>query len=185
MLKKSHKDTILYFKGQLDYDVIGDLIHNLKLKMKSRSVRFGLYKRILTLMIELLENIIRYDENIIDNDFILQNYPPEFQIFFEKGYYIIESANAILKKDADPLTSKIESLNKLDKKGIKTLYKETITNGKFSAKGGAGLGMIEMAKIADREFEYSFSEVDTEYAYFLLRLAIKKVNTSIKKETPE
>ena len=45
--------------------------------------------------------------------------------------------------------------------------------------------MIEMAKIADKEFEYSFSEVDTEYAYFLLRLAIKKVNLDTKKSTPE
>jgi hypothetical protein len=181
MLKKSNKDTVLYFKGHLDYDVIGDLIHNLKLKMKSRAVRFGLYKKILTLMIEILENIIRYDENYMDNDFILQNYPPEFQIFLENGYYIIESSNAILKKDADNLTSKIKNLNRLDKKDIKTLYKETITNGKFSSKGGAGLGMIEMAKIADRKFEYSFSEVDTDYTYFLLRLAIKEVNTTTNK----
>lgn len=179
MLKKAKKDTILYFKGQLDYDVIGDLIHNLKLKMKARAVRFGLYKRILTLMIELLENIIRYDENYMDNEFILQNYPPEFQIFFENESYIIESANAILKKDTEFLTERIEELNKLDKKGIKTLYKETITNGKFSAKGGAGLGMIEMAKIADHKFEYSFSEVDGNYAYFLLRLVIKKVKANV------
>ena len=182
MLKKSHKDTVLYFKGQLDYDVIGDLIHNLKSKMKTRAVRFGLYKRILTLMIELLENIIRYDEIYLNNEFILQNYPPEFQIFSEEGYYIIESANAILKSDADTLISRIESLNQLDKNGIKALYKETITNGKFSAKGGAGLGMIEMAKVADRKFEYSFSEVDTDYAYFLLRLAIKEVTLNTKNE---
>jgi hypothetical protein len=132
-------------------------------------------------MIELLENIIRYDENYLNDDFILQNYPPEFQIFFANGYYIIESTNAILKEDADGLVSRIENLNKLDKPGIKDLYKETITNGKFSAKGGAGLGMIEMAKIADRKFEYSFSEVNSNYAYFLLRLAIKKVNTVSKK----
>lgn len=181
MLKKAHEDTILYFKGPLDYDVIGDLIHNLKLKMKARAVRFGLYKKILTLMIELLENIIRYDENYMDNEFILENYPPEFQIFFENEFYIIESANAILKKDADTLTERIADLNKLDKKGIKTLYKETITNGKFSAKGGAGLGMIEMAKIADRKFEYTFSEVDENYAYFILHLAIKKVKVSTDK----
>lgn len=185
MLNKSDKDIILYFKGQLDYDVIGDLIHNLKSKMKVRAVRFGLYKKILTLMIELLENIIRYDENYLDNEFILKNYPPEFQIFYEKGYYIIESANAILKTDTDPLTTKIEELNKLDKKGIKSLYKETITNGKFSAKGGAGLGMIEMAKIADRKFEHSFSDVDSDYTYFVLRLAINEVSINTKKSLPD
>lgn len=185
MLKKSHKDTVLYFKGQLDYDVIGDLIQNLKLKMKKRSVRFGLYKRILTMMIELLENIIRYDENFLNSDFIFQNYPPEFQIFRENGYYIIESTNPILKKDTNILTSKIENLNKLDKKAIKSLYKKTITNGKFSAKGGAGLGMIEMAKIADRKFEYSFSDVDTDYVCFLVRLAIKEANSTTNEPTPK
>lgn len=136
------------------------------------------------MMIELLENIIRYDENFMNDEFILQHYPPEFQIYFEKGFYIIESANAILKDDADGLVARIENLNKLDKTGIKTLYKETITNGKFSAKGGAGLGMIEMAKIADRKFEYSFSEVNSSYMYFLLRLAIKKVNIVSKKVNP-
>jgi hypothetical protein len=183
MLKKSRNDTVLYFKGQLDYDVIGDLIHNLKSKMKARSVRFGLYKKILTLMIELLENIIRYDEIYIDNEYILKNFPPEFQIYYIDGHYVIESANAIHKNDADTLVTRIEELNKLDKKGIKELYKETITNGKFSAKGGAGLGMIEMAKIADQKFEYSFSEVDSDYEYFLLRLAISET-TEVEKNGP-
>jgi hypothetical protein len=167
------REIIIHFKGQLHFDIIGELIHALKDKMRVRKIGYAVYKKILMLMIELLENIIRYHENYEGNAFILQNYPPEFQISFNDNKYYIESSNAILKSDRKLLEKRLKGLNTLNKDKIRDLYKATITNGLFSEKGGAGLGIIEMAKMSDEKLSYTFTDVNEDFVYYVLRLVVK------------
>ncbi|MGD2035033.1 MAG: SiaB family protein kinase [Bacteroidales bacterium] len=177
---KKPEDTILSYQGLLDFDSIGDLIQTLKDEMRTRNVRFNTYKKVLTIMIESLENIIRYNDNLDRKSTLYRDYPPEFRIYARGNQFLIESANAILNRDIKSLNKKLSELNALDKSGIKKLYKKTITDGKFSEKGGAGLGIIEMAKIADDKLEFSFSDIDGKYSFFNLKLAVNQVENRIK-----
>ncbi len=183
MLKNTSGDIILSYQGLLEFDNIGELIQSLKDKMRKRNVRFNTYKKILTIMIESLENIIRYCQNLDHQGSILATHPPEFRIYAEENQYFIESANAILHQDVSRLKQKLSQLNQLNKSQIKKLYKQTITDGKFSERGGAGLGIIEMAKIADGKLDFSFTDLDPNYFCFTLMLAVnqveKKINQSI------
>jgi hypothetical protein len=174
MNKPSQTDIILYYKGTINFDNINELIHTLKEKMKARKVSYVVYKKILMLMIETLENIIRYRENFNKDSHIITNYPPEFKLYFYLNSYIIETSNAVLLQDIPVLEAKMVKLNKLDKKSIRDLYKATITNGQFSDKGGAGLGIIEMAKISDEKLQYSFSKIDDVFSYFALKLIVNE-----------
>ena len=131
-------------------------------------------------MIESLENIIRYNEILKKDQNIFTDHPPEFRIFAEGNQFFIESGNAILNIDIDKLNQKLSKLNELDKLGIRELYKETITDGKFSEKGGAGLGIIEMAKIADDKLDFSFSEINDNCSFFTLKLAVNLEENKIK-----
>lgn len=174
------REVIIHFKGQLHFDIIGELIHMLKDKMRVHKISYAVYKKILMLMIELLENIIRYQENYEGNSYILQNYPPEFLINYKDNTYYIESSNAILKSDKTLLEKRLKELNTLDKDSIRELYKATITNGKFSEKGGAGLGIIEMAKMSDEKLTYEFSDIDKNFAYYKLKLVVKDFENNNK-----
>jgi len=174
MQDKSQKDIILQYSGPLNYDVIGELIGSLKEKMRQKQVRFTLYKKILTLMIEALENIIRYRSHVGRKQKLIDNYPPEFSIKTDSENVYLTTVNAILHKDIRALNDRLTKLIKLDLRELKELYKETITNGKFSEKGGAGLGIIEMAKIADEKIQYSFVSINDQVSYFHLCLVIKK-----------
>ena len=93
MKKYPEKEVLLHYKGQLEFDTIGDLIHQLKDRVRDHQVKYVVYKKILMVMIESLENIIRYREHFANNDFILLNYPPEFTISLSNNLFIIESAN--------------------------------------------------------------------------------------------
>jgi hypothetical protein len=125
-------------------------------------------------MIESLENIIRYNNSIPSAVEILKKYPPEFMICYKKDNYLIETVNIIRNYDIPFLKEKIDMLKKMDQEQIKELYKTTITNGKFSKKGGAGLGIIEMAKVADYRIDGHFSFLDEDFSYFTLQLKIKE-----------
>jgi hypothetical protein len=180
MIDQSQKDIILYFKGTLDYDAIGELIVSLKDKMRHRRVRFGLYKKILTLMIESLENIIRYRTHFGKRGTPLDHYPPEFLISLDDDFVTIETVNAVFNPDIGPLNERLTLLNSLDSDKLKELYKETITNGRFSERGGAGLGIIEMAKIADEKIDFNFEPASEIISLFYMKLIIKRASSGKK-----
>jgi hypothetical protein len=72
----------------------------------------------------------------------------------------------------ESLEKRLIYLNNLTPQGIKEYYKETITNGQFSLQGGAGLGLIEMAKISGNKIEYMFQRVNDSYVNFGLRITV-------------
>jgi hypothetical protein len=181
MLKKP-QDIILHFRGQLNYDIIGELIGSLKDNMKLRHARFGLYKKILTLLIESLENIVRYYLEISHRKQLFRDNPPEIKIEAVDEFYFLEASNVIRNHDIPPLEKKMTDLNHYSKDKIKELYKSTITDGKFSEKGGAGLGIIEMAKIVDKDIEYQFTPLNDEFSIFKIRLIIKQSDDKLNQD---
>ncbi len=172
MGSENKQDIILKYKGPLDYDKIGDLISTLKRTMKKRGMAISLYKKLLTLMIESLENIVRYSASYLPHRDTYKKYQPEICICLENDSYIFRVVNLMENADIVPLQQKMDELNNLDQDQLKALYKNTITNGKFSDKGGAGLGIIEMAKISDEKLHYTFSAFNAEQSEFQLLLRI-------------
>ena len=73
-------------------------------------------------------------------------------------------------EDVDPLRARIDNVNSRNKAELKELYKTTITNGEFTAKGGAGLGFIEMARTAGNKLEYDFEGLSKDYSLYTFRV---------------
>lgn len=84
--------------------------------------------------------------------------------------YVISSGNLIVPEDAASLTAHLEQLRVLDKAGLRALHKEKLRQP-LSEAGGAGLGLIEMARKAAIPLQYALTTVD-EYAFFTLRVVI-------------
>jgi hypothetical protein len=122
-------------------------------------------------MIEVLENILKYSDTF--EDLIEENllFAPEFELNLENGRFILVSRNPVLKEDCGAIADKIDRINTSDEDALRKFYRETITNGIFTDKGGAGLGLIEMAKVVDEEIRYRFSDLtDDFYMYELILL---------------
>lgn len=123
-------------------------------------------------MIECLENIMKYRELPIHMEGHESGFTPLFSVIKEGDRYYINSCNTLEYSKMDSLEKRLIYLNNLTPQGIKEYYKETITNGQFSKQGGAGLGLIEMAKISGNKIEYMFQRVNENYVNFSLRITI-------------
>jgi hypothetical protein len=165
-------EVLLDHTGLLKYDTIGHLIHKLKDKASEMGLKLVLYKKILLVMIESLENILKYNEHFDEKGGLQKQYLPNFNIQRLNNKYILTSSNAILNTDIPELTDKISLINKLDSEGLKKLYKDTITNGQFTHKGGAGLGFIEIAKISSEKIVFNFEPIDDRLSYYKLQVII-------------
>ena len=68
----------------------------------------------------------------------------------------ITTGNFIQKSKSKILQAQIDRLNKLTEAEVKMLYRETINNKQFSEKGGAGIGMIDMARKSGNKLHCQF-----------------------------
>ncbi|MCF8379760.1 MAG: SiaB family protein kinase [Bacteroidales bacterium] len=163
-------ENIIEYKGHLTFNTIGRLLTILKQNMAEKGIELFFYKRMLSVMIEVLENIYKYADQYQNNPYISKNIIPTFRIDRIGDTYQISSTNPIKIKDSVLLRKKIDRINKTTETGLKLLYRQTISNGKFTEKGGAGLGLIEMAKISGNPIQYQFDPINDEFSLYTLKV---------------
>ena len=148
------------------------LLNDLNNKKETYQINPVQYKKLLTLMIEILENVLKYSDRF--EVFVLDfpDYQPEFELILNDEGFILTSRNPVRDKDKIEISSRIDKINTSDDDELKKIYRDTITNGIFTEKGGAGLGFIEMAKITTNTIVYSFKPIDKGFSYFEVTLHI-------------
>jgi len=159
-------NSILNHTGLLTYSSIDTLLTQFKNVSQEYDIKFSVYKKIITVMIESLENICKYTD--VYETFVRENtqYMPTFEIRMNSDSIRLLTSNPVKTEDIDRLKCKIEMVNNKDREELKELYVQTITNGKFSPKGGAGLGFIEMAKTSGHNLEYSFKNINDSFSLY-------------------
>jgi hypothetical protein len=174
------KETILSYQGLFNFEIIGHLLNSLKDETEARGISISHYKKILSVMIEALENVFKYNEYFEKETTLFPSYYPKFQLEKINGNYVLSTSNPILNRDIERLSGHINTINNLDREGLRQLFRSTLTNGQFSAKGGAGLGFIEMAKVSGEKIDYSFNGIDEKFSYYSCKILIS--NNSLNYE---
>ena len=123
-------------------------------------------------MVEIIENNYKYVNEL--NDHILKKSPkkPYFLFKREGNYFKLESGNPILKEDAENLKKKIDYINQLPYDELQKLYKNTMSDGIYENKKGAGLGIMKMAKISKNDIQYSIVNMTENIAYYTVEIFI-------------
>lgn len=88
--------------------------------------------------------------------------------------FYISIGNLVNNTEIPYLKDKLVKINSLQEDEVKYLYsvimKQTFV--KFSDKGGAGLGLVDMKKKSGHPLEYHFSPVDNTVSYFALKVKV-------------
>ncbi|HKK61518.1 MAG TPA: SiaB family protein kinase [Bacteroidales bacterium] len=165
--------SLINYKGPFTFGTIDVLLTRFKLVSQEYDVKFVVYKRVISVMIEALENVFKYSDHF--EDFIRHNdqYQPTFELVLNSESLVLNTGNPIRKEHVDILRKKIEKVNDKTRQELKALYVETITNGKFSSKGGAGLGLIEMAKTSGQNINYSFEPISEQFSWYSFSTTFK------------
>jgi len=130
-------------------------------------------KKVSFLMAECFQNVIRHTD--VDSDTRdATGYPGFFMTRNIDGNYYIASGNLIPNEDISSLQSKIDDVNNLSKEELKILYMNVLDTGGVSAKGGAGLGLIDMARKSGKKLEAEYHRVNSSLTNFYLQIFIGK-----------
>lgn len=166
-------NIVLHYKGAVEYKTVNKLIRRLQDEFSKRNFPITLYKRLLVVMIELLENIYKYCDPQCLSNFSEDAYP-EILIQKNKDHFIIRASNPLLQEHEKTLHERLDKINSLNRSALMEAYKHTITDGIFTEKGGAGLGLLEIARISALPIKYTFTAIDESHAIYMIEVAIDK-----------
>jgi hypothetical protein len=93
----------------------------------------------------------------------------------EHGYKII-TGNFVQSENIEKLEEKIKRINRSSNEEIKELYKFILNHQRISAKGGGGLGLVDIARKTGNKLEYEFKEYNDKYYFFYLDILVNEEN---------
>ena len=136
-------------------------------------------KKVYHVMVETLQNMNKHADDMAAEHRLGQG----LFIIGKKGetYYVITS-NRILNSKVKHLQDMIERINASTKEELRSMYLKQIKEGKLSDKGGAGLGLIDIARKTGEKYEYQFLPINEKYCFFILKVEVKARTGEQKKE---
>ncbi len=166
-------NIILYYKGNVNSDVINHVLDTVEEKMVQVNEHARLRKKVYNVLVESLQNLYHHVDRVPD-DFEDQK-SQKFGLLVVKkieGGYKIITGNFVHAENIEKLEEKIKRINRSSHEEIKELYKFILNHQRISAKGGGGLGLVDIARKTGNKLEYSFKEYNSKYFFFYLNILV-------------
>ena len=166
-------DVILIYEGKFDMQATKSVLHLAERNIDSISEDPSIKRKVFNILVECLQNVIKHGEHL-ENPDPDHGTVPRLVIGREPKYYTIASGNAMLTEHVAALKSRIDHINSLDKEGLKSMYKQIMRNNNVSEKGGAGLGLVDMARKSGDQLSYQFDTIDKKFSFFSFKTVIAR-----------
>lgn len=170
---RMHANKMLLIHGgqsshALNTKILEAVEHKL-LRMKERTL---VRKRILNVLMECLGNLSNHahptDDPFFNSTIIVSQ---------NQHSYIIESANRVEKQEMPALKQRLEKINALDEQSLRNMYAQVLDSNTISCKGGAGLGIIDIARKASGKLNYEFTELNDGCSLFTLSINVSRLKS--------
>ncbi|MCQ2253635.1 MAG: SiaB family protein kinase [Bacteroidales bacterium] len=159
--------SVVYI-GKFTHQVVKMFTEKNEEEMEQNNEEKQVKRRVHHSLVEILQNMQKHSTEF-QTEFSLIN--GLFMIGRKDGIYYIMTANKVTKHDIMHLSEALECVNNATKDELNAMYKKQLKEGKISSKGGAGLGLIDIARKTDGKLEYLFIPVNGT-DYFILKVEI-------------
>jgi hypothetical protein len=169
----SKGDVILAYKGSITSELINDILEAVEKKLEESDADSKLRKKIYNILVESLQNLFHHIEMVHEG--VQEELDPKFGVLVvvkENESYKVTTGNFVSFKRIKFLKEKIDKINSLSKDELKDMYKFILNHQKLSAKGGGGLGLVDIARKSGNKLEYEFYNYNEDYYFFNLTISV-------------
>jgi len=176
----AQKDELEYiFRGVFTPEVVKIILDLAKVTLENLSDVSKIKNKVYYIAGESIQNIARHNSEEYTKS---RDKFSLFAIHKKQSKFYITTGN-VLKTDAvQPLKNKIEKINSIEQNDLRSYSRTMRTSQALSKKGGAGLGLIEMAKRSGNKLDYDFYEINNDYSYFYLNTEIPIIKDETNKQ---
>ena len=160
--KMMQERLMFVYRGVVTNENSVPLLMLLEKEMENSEFGFVGRKRLFMFVLESLQNVSRHSDRNELAGMSLVVYSKS------NGGYTVTTGNVISTANIDDLKKRLDEINNLQTGEIRSVYRQMLSNSEFSSKGGAGLGLIEMAKKTGNKLDYDFMDLENGNSYFIL-----------------
>jgi hypothetical protein len=164
----------LVYEGEITHQITKALTALAESQMITDDESTVTQKKVFHVIVECLQNITKHADVISDMDENGRTGKGIFVVIKDSENYNITSGNVIAKNKIPFLSTLLENINNTDKEGLKELYKTQIKEGRISEKGGAGLGLIDMARKSGNKLDFNIMEINNDFSFFILTAKVSR-----------
>jgi len=167
------KGIIMSFSGRVSESVLFSLGEALRTQMRIDETDTRTEKRVFSVFVELVQNIIRYSADTLTAD-----QPPVelssgvISVGLDGSEFFVVCANTIRMADVQFLRERLDHLATLDRDQIRAYYRQKLKEPAEEQSKGASLGLVEIARRTSHPIEFDFAQIDDDTAFFALKARI-------------
>jgi hypothetical protein len=166
-------DVLLSHLGSITSDVINRVLESIENKLIEINEEIKIRKKIYNVLVESLQNLYHHIEELPKSLTGVEESKLGLVVIkkLDNGYKII-TGNFVKSGRIKPLKDKIDKINSLSQDELKDMYKFILNHQKLTAKGGGGLGLVDIARKTGNKLDYSFQNLNNEYYFFNLDIYV-------------
>lgn len=169
------RGIIFAYSGYVTEAVLTGLGEALKQKLTIEDASTKTMRSVFAVFVEQMQNIIRYSAERLppdaeDEAFVLRY--GLLTIAQDNGDYIVYTGNVIRRDDVERMRLHLHGILGLDKRELRSRYKEQLRHGPGVLSDSAGIGLIEIARRVSKPLEFDFVDIDDQTAFFALKASI-------------
>lgn len=160
MKRKSTGSVVIEHVGGFTSEYIDSVLPAVEQGLNRFVDQENIRKKAFHIFVECIQNLYHHIES---NPSLIEEYGDDklgaIVLTTDGSSCRVTTGNFIPREKKAILENRIDRLNAMDASEIKQLYRDTINNQDFSSKGGAGIGMIDMARKTGNKLLYDFYDV--------------------------
>ncbi|MFQ3580016.1 MAG: SiaB family protein kinase [Bacteroidales bacterium] len=160
---------LVYF-GEFSHQITKMFASMADNRMEQNEEESSIKRRVYHVLVETLQNLNKHSDWLSDK----RNIGSGLFIIGKKNesYYIITS-NKVSNEKKIILEEQMVSITNATEEELKEMYKRQLKDGRISEKGGAGLGLIDIARKANGNLRHEFLNLDEDGYLFILKAEIE------------
>ena len=151
--------VMFFYNGYFSQKVLLAVGDTIKLKFQSEEEDRMTTKKVFSIFVEQVQNIIRYSDDTLTGEKEEDEMRAGMVVIGKEAArqrYYVSCANYVPDSAVERLKTKLEALQKMDREAIKKAYRQKMREEPDEESKGAGLGFLEIAKTASEPVEFLF-----------------------------
>lgn len=158
----------LMYLGEFSHEITKMFTNLTESDLDRKSEERSVQRKVYHVMVETLQNLNKHSDELNEDN--VGN--GLFMIGKKDDTYYVITSNKVHVSHRANLEQALREVNEATAEELKEMYREQMVSGSISARGGAGLGLIDIARKTGEKLEHQFLQLDDDYLFFILKVEI-------------
>ena len=166
----SENELLLAYRDHITESTVQQLLAITELKLVQSGEEKKLRKRVFNILVECLQNIVKHsdsEEENVDSLLLIGRH--------ENDFFII-TGNRIANENIPDFEQKVSEINSWNHDDMREIYSDKLGKSKYSEKGGAGLGLMDIYKRSGRELKHHIQPIDEQVSFLSIHISVVSDN---------